>query len=75
VCSLTLLVAFPKKLAVTNYPKIIIPTNWDNFRLPYGFSQQSVVAQKLMPFQEDVKKLSPETKVIIAEHLRTITIH
>ena len=61
-------------LAVTSYPKIIIPTHWDNFRLPYGFSQQSGVEQKLIPFQEDVKRLSPNTKVIIPEHLGTITI-
>ncbi len=61
-------------LAVTNYPKIIIPTHWDNFRLPYGFSQQSGVEQKLIPFQEDVKRLSPDSKVIIPEHLGVITI-
>jgi L-ascorbate metabolism protein UlaG (beta-lactamase superfamily) len=61
-------------LAVTNYPKIIIPTHWDNFRLPYGFSQQSAVEQKLLPFQEDVKRLSPDTQVIIPTHLATITI-
>ena len=62
-------------LAVTNYPKIIIPTHWDNFRLPYGFSQQSGVDQKLIPFQEEVKRLSPHSKVIIPEHLGTITIN
>jgi L-ascorbate metabolism protein UlaG (beta-lactamase superfamily) len=61
-------------LEVTNYPKIIIPTHWDNFRLPYGFSQERGVAQKLIPFKEDVKKLSPKTEVIIPEHLKTITI-
>ena len=61
-------------LAVTNYPRIIIPTHWDNFRLPYGFSQESAVEQKLMPFKEDVKRLSPRTKVIIPKHLGTITI-
>ena len=61
-------------LNVTNYPKIIIPTHWDNFRLPYGFSQESGVTQKLLPFKEDVKRLSPETKVIIPEHLGTIII-
>ncbi len=61
-------------LEVTNYPKIIIPTHWDNFRLPYGFSQQSGVEQKLIPFQEDVKKLSPKTKVIIPKHLGTISL-
>ncbi|MEM8891791.1 MAG: MBL fold metallo-hydrolase [Bacteroidota bacterium] len=61
-------------LAVTNYPRIIIPTHWDNFRLPYGFSQESAVEQKLMPFKDDVKRLSPRTKVIIPKHLGTITI-
>lgn len=61
-------------LAVTNYPKIIIPTHWDNFRLPYGFSQQSGVEQKLLPFKEDVKRLSPETEVLIPTHLGTISI-
>jgi len=61
-------------LAVTNKPKWIIPTHWDNFRLPYGFSQQDAVDQKLLPFAEDVKRLSPETKVLIPEHLGTITI-
>lgn len=61
-------------LAVTNYPKIIIPTHWDNFRLPYGFSQQSGVDQKLIPFREDVKRLSPDSKVLIPIHLGTITI-
>ncbi|MGI9544347.1 MAG: MBL fold metallo-hydrolase [Cyclobacteriaceae bacterium] len=61
-------------LAVTNYPKIIIPTHWDNFRLPYGFAQQDAVEQKLFPFREEVKRLSPQTKVLIPEHLGTITI-
>lgn len=61
-------------LEVTNYPKIIIPTHWDNFRLPYGFSQESGVEQKLIPFQEAVKKLSPNTKVIIPKHLGTISL-
>ena len=61
-------------LAVTNYPEIIIPVHWDNFRLPYGFSQKEIVEQKLFPFREDVKRLSPNTNVIIPKHLRVITI-
>lgn len=61
-------------LAVTNNPKWIIPSHWDNFRLPYGFSQQDAVDQKLLPFAEDVKRLSPESKVLIPKHLGTITI-
>jgi len=61
-------------LAVTNYPKVIIPTHWDNFRLPYGFSQESGVTQKLMPFKAAVKILSPDTNVLIPTHLGTITV-
>lgn len=61
-------------LSVTNNPKIIIPTHWDNFRWPYRFSQKERAARLLTPFVEDVKRLSPDTKVIIPEHLGTIVI-
>ncbi|MFK8161223.1 MAG: MBL fold metallo-hydrolase [Lewinella sp.] len=61
-------------LKVTNNPKIIIPTHWDNFRWPYRFSQKERAGRLLFPFMKDVKRLSPETKVIIPEHLGTITI-
>jgi L-ascorbate metabolism protein UlaG (beta-lactamase superfamily) len=61
-------------LRVTGNPKVIIPTHWDNFRLPYRFSQQAAVELKLLPFKEDVARLSPETEVIIPTHLGTITL-
>ncbi len=60
-------------LAVTDYPKIIIPTHWDNFRIPYGYSQKEMAEEKLFPFRDHVKELSPQTRVIIPEHLKTIT--
>lgn len=62
-------------LKVTNYPKYVIPTHWDNFRLPYGFSQENSVQQKLIPFKEDLKTVSPLTEVIIVRHLETVNIH
>ena len=61
-------------LRVTNNPKVIIPTHWDNFRLPYGFSQEGAVTLKLLPFKEDVARLSPDTEVIIPTHLGTISV-
>ena len=61
-------------LKVTNNPKIIIPKHWDNFRLTYRFSQEERAAEKLFPFRDHVKFLSPETKVIIPEHLGTIVV-
>ncbi len=61
-------------LKVTGNPPVIIPAHWDNFRLPYGFSQQRAVDVKLKPFVADVKRLSPQTRVIIPKHLGTITL-
>ncbi len=61
-------------LAGTNYPDIIIPTHWDNFRLPYGFSQKEGIESKLLPFKKAVEKIAPKINVIIPTHLETITI-
>lgn len=61
-------------LAATNYPKIVIPTHWDNFRVPYEFSQQKAIEDKIVPFIEEVKAASPESKVIVPEHLKTFVI-
>ena len=62
-------------LKATGNPPVIIPTHWDNFRLPYGFSQEMGVIQKLTPFKRDVKKRSPNTQVIIPTHLGTIRLN
>lgn len=61
-------------LTLTNFPKTVIPTHWDNFRVPYGFSQQSAIDKKIKPFIEEVKAASPDSKVIVPVHLETITI-
>ena len=59
---------------VTNKPKYIIPTHWDNFRLPYSFSQQSSIDLKLIPFKKDVEMLSPNSQVVIVRHLEEINL-
>lgn len=61
-------------LKVTDYPPIIIPTHWDNFRLPYGFSQEANVTRNLTPFISTVGDLSPHSRVIAPVHLETIVI-
>ncbi|MFL2619305.1 MAG: MBL fold metallo-hydrolase [Candidatus Marisimplicoccus sp.] len=62
-------------IKVTGYPKTIIPTHWDNFRLPYGLSQESSITLKLLPFKKDVEKLSTKSSVKIVRHLETIKIN
>lgn len=61
-------------LTLTGFPKTVIPTHWDNFRLPYGYSQKDPIEKKVMPFIDEVKAVSPGTNVIIPKHLETITI-
>lgn len=63
-----------RMMQLTGYPKTVIPSHWDNFRVPYGFSQEKAINDKVKPFIEEVKAASPNSKVIIPVHLETITI-
>jgi len=62
-------------LNVTGHPPIVIPTHWDNFRLPYGYSQEAGVEQNLKPFIEKAAEISPESRVIIPIHLEPIILN
>ena len=62
-------------LDVTGYPPIIIPTHWDNFRLPYGFSQEAAIARNIVPFVDAVAAISPSSRVIPPTHLEPIIIN
>ncbi|MBO3696876.1 MBL fold metallo-hydrolase [Roseivirga sp. E12] len=61
-------------MQLTGFPKTVIPSHWDNFRVPYGFSQEQAINSKIKPFIEEVKAASPDSKVITPVHLETITI-
>ena len=61
-------------IKVTGNPPVVIPTHWDNFRLPYGYSQEAGVERNLIPFIRTVGNLSPGTRVIPPTHLETIYI-
>jgi L-ascorbate metabolism protein UlaG (beta-lactamase superfamily) len=61
-------------LTSTGFPPVVLPTHWDNFRLPYGFSQQANVERNILPFIEAARGISPETRVITPVHLETIWI-
>lgn len=62
-------------LKVTGNPPVIIPTHWDNFRLPYGFSHEANVARNIVPFTSAVAAMSPDSRVIGPTHLETIVVH
>lgn len=62
-------------LRSTGYPPIVLPTHWDNFRLPYGYSQQANIDRNLVPFIAKAAEVSPGTRVITPIHLEPIVIH
>ena len=61
-------------LTVTGFPRIVIPTHWDNFRMPYNFSQEASIKNKLIPFRKKVTEVSPKTKVIFPVHLQKFIV-
>jgi hypothetical protein len=61
-------------LTVTGFPPVVLPTHWDNFRYPYGFSQQANIERNILPFIEAARTISPETTVITPVHLEPIKI-
>ncbi|CAN0366908.1 unnamed protein product, partial [Ectocarpus sp. 4 AP-2014] len=54
-------------MKATGFPKTVIPTHWDNFRVPYGFDkeQEKALKLKIMPFMEEVKSASPTSTVVV----------
>ncbi|HSG49760.1 MAG TPA: Atu1372/SO_1960 family protein [Longimicrobiales bacterium] len=61
-------------LTSTGFPPVVLPTHWDNFQVPYGFSQQENVERNLLPFMETARAVSPGSTVIIPVHLEPIVI-
>ena len=62
-------------LTATGSPPVVLPTHWDNFRYPYGFSQQANIERNILPFIEAARTISPGTAVIMPVHLEPIKIH
>jgi L-ascorbate metabolism protein UlaG (beta-lactamase superfamily)/enamine deaminase RidA (YjgF/YER057c/UK114 family) len=61
-------------LTATGFPPVVLPTHWDNFRYPYGFSQQANMEANVLPFIESARAASPGSRVIAPVHLEPIWI-
>ena len=61
-------------LESTGLPPIVIPTHWDNFVLPYDFSQEAAIERNIKPFIETAKTVSPSSKVITPVHLEPFDV-
>jgi L-ascorbate metabolism protein UlaG (beta-lactamase superfamily)/enamine deaminase RidA (YjgF/YER057c/UK114 family) len=61
-------------LTSTGFPRVVFPTHWDNFRYPYGFSQEENIQRNIVPFREAALLISPGSTVITPVHLEAIRI-
>ena len=63
-------------LKVTGLPRIVFPTHWDDFVVPYENTEAQALArkEKADPFVAEVAAVSPRTKAIVPVHLKTITV-
>lgn len=61
-------------LRATGYPPVVLPTHWDDFRLPYGFSQEANRQRNLVPFVETAAAIAPGTRVITPRHLEPVVL-
>jgi hypothetical protein len=56
-----------------HFPKLVIPTHWDNFFALYAASQQLSV-DALQSFVQEVKSASPNTKVVVPKYFEPIPL-
>jgi hypothetical protein len=47
-----------------NFPRLVLPTHWDNFLAPYDTSQQPSI-DALQSFIAEVHAASPDSKVVV----------
>lgn len=56
-----------------NFPRVVLPTHWDNFMAPYGASQRDFL-DGLQSFVQEVKAASPKTRVLIPNYFEPILL-
>lgn len=69
----------PRLLRALNYPKVILPTHWDNFERPYADGPQDLRnvfgdAGNLDLFVKDVKRISPKSKVVVMKFFESYAV-
>jgi L-ascorbate metabolism protein UlaG (beta-lactamase superfamily) len=81
--TVALIGAMPERANIDDYtgrlmralgqPRTVIPTHWDRFNVPFGYTQQPA-RDRLQSFIAEVKAASPATKVVVPEHFKPILI-
>jgi len=60
-------------LRALGYPRLVLPTHWDRFNVPYDVSQQPAI-ERLQSFIAEVKAASPRTEVIVPKYFEPVAV-
>lgn len=60
-------------LRVLNYPRLVLPTHWDSFNVPYELSQRPAIA-RLQSFFGEVRAASPHSRAFVPRYFRPIRV-
>jgi L-ascorbate metabolism protein UlaG (beta-lactamase superfamily) len=60
-------------LRAVGYPRVVMPTHWDQFNVPYGASQEGA-RRRLETFVAEVKAVSPKSSVIVPKYFEPVPI-
>lgn len=63
----------PRLLRAIGYPRLVLPTHWDRFNVPYSASQQQAL-ERVQSFVAEVKAASPNTQVIVPKYFHPIVV-
>jgi L-ascorbate metabolism protein UlaG (beta-lactamase superfamily) len=63
----------PRLMKALGNPPVVLPTHWDRFNVPYTVSQEPAV-RRLQSFLDEIKAVSPQTRVIVPEYFKPVVI-
>ena len=63
----------PRLLRALGYPRLVLPTHWDRFNVPYSALQEPAI-ERVQSFVAEVKAASPKTQVIVPKYFEPIVV-
>lgn len=63
----------PRLMRALGYPRLVLPTHWDRFNVPYSTSQEPAI-ERVQSFVAEVKAASPKTQVIVPKYFEPIVV-
>jgi L-ascorbate metabolism protein UlaG (beta-lactamase superfamily) len=64
----------PRLMKALGNPPLVIPTHWDRLNVPHTVSQEPAV-HRLQSFLDEIRSVSPSTRVIVPEYFKAVEIN